>query len=115
MKVLDLSLRFLTFLGICSDELDRPTNEFLKTFRCIFFLVGNIYSIGIGSAVYLYYHLAELETATNALIVLTAAVASTTSFVTFGLKMKKVKLLYREIQAIADEGGCACDHLTLIF
>lgn len=38
------------------------------------------------------------------MIVLTAGIASFGGWFTIGLKMKTVKLLYREIQAIVDAG-----------
>lgn len=106
MKVLDLNLVLLKFLGLYTDETSIPL---LQTIRFVFFLLGVTFSASVCSGIYLYYHFRELEMATNALIVLTAGMAGSTSFITFAVKLKEIKELYRTLQPIVNTGE------TLIF
>lgn len=106
MKVLKFCLDYLTLIGICSDRLYDPTNEFFKninSYICLFGFLGPLLSF---SAAYIVTNFADLELSTNAMIVLTAGIASFGGWFTIGLKMKTVKLLYREIQEIVDAGIC---------
>lgn len=104
MKVLNFCLDYLTLIGICSDRLYDSTNEFMKTINCYVCLFGFLGPLISFSAAYIVMNLSNLELSTNAAIVLTAGIASFGGWFTIGLKMKTVKLLYREIQAIVDAG-----------
>lgn len=106
MKVLDLNLVLLKFLGLYTDE---TSIRLLQAIRFVFFLLGVTFSASVCGGIYLCYHFRELEMATNALIVLTAGVAGSTSFITFGMKLKEIKELYRTLQPIVNTGE------TLIF
>lgn len=104
MKALKFCLDYLTLLGICSNRLYDSTNEFLRTINsyiCLFGFLGPLLSF---SAAYIYKNFSDLELSTNAMIVLAAGIASFGGWFTIGLKMKTVKLLYREIQDIVDAG-----------
>lgn len=107
MKVLKFCLDYLTFLGICSDRLYESTNEFLQTINSYVFLFGFFGPLLSFSAAYIFKNFSNVELSTNAMIVLSAGIASFGGWFTIGLKMKTVKLLYREIQAIVDAGMCA--------
>lgn len=109
MKVLKFCLDYLTFLGICSDRLYDATNEYLKTINSYVFLFGFFGPLLSFSAAYIFKNFSNLELSTNAMIVLTAGIASFGGWFTIGLKMKTVKLLYREIQAIVDSGTCVAN------
>lgn len=104
MKVLAFCLDYLTFLGVCSDRLYDDTNEFLKTINAWVFLFGFFGPLLSFSAAFILKNFADLEQSTNAMIVLTAGFASFGGWLAIGLKMKEVKLLYREIQAVVDAG-----------
>lgn len=114
MKVLKYSEIYLTFLGICSNRLNENTNEFLKTFNSYFFLVGFIGPLYGCSAAYIYENFSDLTTVTNALIVLSAGVASVGSFVSVGLNMKNVKLLHNKLQKIVDDSKTKQLHFLKI-
>lgn len=104
MKVLKYSAISLTFLGICSHRLNENTNEFLTTFNGYFFLVGFIGPLCGCSVAYIYENFSDLTTVTNALIVLSAGIASAGSYASIGLNMKTVKLLHNKLQKIVDDG-----------
>lgn len=101
MKVLELNLFLLKFLGLYSDE---TTNRFLQTFRFIFFLTGNIFPATLCPGIYLYYHLSELETSTNALIVFNGGMSGVITFITLGTKLKAMQLIYQSLQQIVNNG-----------
>lgn len=101
MKVLHFNLFLLKFLGLYTDE----TNiRVLQSIRFIFFLAGVIFSASVCSGIYLYYHYKELEMATNALIVLTAGMAGSTSLFTFGMSLKKIKEIFLILQPMVNTG-----------
>lgn len=101
MKVLYFNLFLLKFLGLYTDE----TNiRVLQTIRFVLFLAGVTFSASVCSGIYLYYHYRELEMATNALIVLTAGMAGSTSFITFGMSLKEIKEIFLTLQPMVNTG-----------
>lgn len=104
MKVLELSFRYLNFLGICSDRLTEPTSEFMKLPQAYFFLIGYLGPLLTSSSLFLVNNFTDFASSTNALIVLSAGVASFGAFVTMGMNMKTVKMLYIEYQNLVDKG-----------
>lgn len=104
MKVLKFSEYYLTFLGICSHKLDVPTNEFLKSINAYIFLIGFFGPLCGFSAAYIYQNLSDLETSTNALLVLSAGMAASGAYISIGVNMKTVKRMHNELQKIVDNG-----------
>lgn len=105
MKVLRLSIKYLNFLGMCSDNLTDQTNNFMTyTPRAYIFLTGYLGPLLTGSALYLIQNFSDFVSSTNALIVFTAGIASFGAFCTMGFNMKSVKRLYVEFQSLADKG-----------
>lgn len=106
MKVLNYSLKYLNFLGIvCLDRLTEPTNEFMRfTPRAYIFLTGYLGPLLPASALYIVRNFSDLESSTNALVVLSAGIACFGAFVTMGINMKTVKRLYMEYQTLVDKG-----------
>lgn len=102
MKVLQISETLLTFLGICSHQLHKPTNEFLKTINAYVCLVGFFGPLCGFSAAFIYKNLSDLKTSANALIVLSAGIATAASYITIGVNMKTVKQLHNELQNVVD-------------
>lgn len=105
MKVLRLSLKYLNFLGLCSENLTDQTNNFMTyTPRAYIFLTGYLGPLLTASALYLIQNFTDFVSSINALIVFSAGIASFGAFCTIGLNMKTVKLLYVEFQTLADKG-----------
>lgn len=82
MKVLEESLSLLKQLGICSDRLNVSTNEFLQSINGIIYFACFVGPLMISSAIFIYKNLSDLETSTNAMLVLTAGSASFGGFLT---------------------------------
>lgn len=102
MKVLDLNLKYLTFLGINVRQTDDAS--FMRRFRFSFFLMGLVYSLGITCMAYFILHFTNVESSANEFIVFAAVIASVTALVSFALKAKSIKFLCEEFQSIADNG-----------
>lgn len=96
MKVLELSLMSLRVMGICSDRMNKQTNEFLQLSNGISFLVGYFGALIFHSASYIYYKISDMVSTMNALMVFMADFASFGSFLSLGMEM--VKIFYRKIQ-----------------
>lgn len=101
MEVLHWNLFLLEFLGLYTDE---TCNRTLQSVRYVFFLLGVTCSASVCSGVYLYYHFSDLMTATNALIVLTAGMAGSTAFITFGMNSNEIKEIYRTLRPMVNTG-----------
>lgn len=75
-----------------------------RKFRYLFFLMGNVYSLGIACIGHFILHFTNLESSANELIVAAAVIASATSCVSFGLKAKAIKHLCKELETIVERG-----------
>lgn len=104
MKVLKYSENYLVFLGICSHQLNKPTNEFLKTVNTFVFLIGLLGLLSGCSAAYIYQNFSDLVTSINALFILSSGIACAGSYISIGINMKTVKRLHNELQRIVNEG-----------
>lgn len=104
MKVLKFSENYLTFLGICSNQLNQPTNEFLKTANSYVILIGFL-MLNTFSAAYIYQNYSDMETSINALFALSAGIANAGSYISIGINMKTLKRLHNELQKIVDNGN----------
>lgn len=114
MKALKLSLRYLSFIGICSDRLYEPTNDFFKQVNCVVPLLGFFGPLLTFSAMYMIENITDLVLLTNAMIVFTGGQGSFIGYISIAFSMKNVKLLYRELQAIVDRGELQNDTFVFI-
>lgn len=111
MMVLELNMRYLTFLGVDVDA--RHHTSFARKFRLGFFLLGNLYSLGICCVIYWFLHFTNLESSANELMVTAATLSSVTSLLSFAVKTKQIRKLCHEFQVIADRGLCESSiHLS---
>lgn len=101
MKVLELNLYLFNSLGLWTDE---TTNRAVQVSKFAFWLWGVFYCASGCSGVYLYHHYNEVIPATNALIVFTGGMAGSASLISFGLKLKEIKLIYATLQSLVDAG-----------
>lgn len=89
-------------MGIDADQTDDAPIS--RKLRYLFFLMGNVYSLGIACIAHFLLHFTNLESSANELIVAAATIASVTSCVSFGLKAKQIKHLCKELQTIVEKG-----------
>lgn len=101
MKVLHLNLLLLRFLSLYTDE---TCNRLLQTIRFVFFLLGIAFGGCVSSAIYVYYHFKDIETAANAFIVFTGGAVATCSLISFKIKFKGIQAIYRTLQSIVNTG-----------
>lgn len=105
MKVLSKSLATLDFFGFCcTKRIHEPTNEFMRYTVVSYICIAIIFSLLPASAIYVYLNLTDFAKSTNALIIFMGAISGLGTFNTFGLNMKKIKLVYIRIQALVDKG-----------
>lgn len=104
MEVLRLSVNYLTFLGILSHRLDEPTNEFYKTLRTYFFLIGHTCPILIASTVFIIHNFSDIVALTNALVIFSAGVSCFGAYMWIGIHMPLVKSLCIDFKIMATKG-----------
>lgn len=105
MKVLNKSLAFLNFIGLCcTKRLREPTNEFMRYNVVSYFFIASIVPMLFGSIYYIYENLTDFSKSTNSLIIFMGAVQGIAVFNSFGSNMKNIKHLYGDIQTMVDKG-----------
>lgn len=75
-----------------------------KLASMFFFLSGNIYSLIIVSAAYVYEHMDNLDDYVNSFIQVSGGLAIVGSYIGVAANAKKIKYLHSEIQKIVDGG-----------
>lgn len=100
MNVLHLNLILLKFMGLYVDE---TCNKFLQIFRFVVFLVGTT-TATVCAGLYLYYHIDDMASASNALVILTGGIGCSTAFISFGTNSKKLRKLFWTLQPIVNTG-----------
>lgn len=102
MKVLENSLKFFRLLGMCSDRLNEPTNDFLQSFNGYIIVLAALGPLLTFPAIYIYHNISDLESSSNAIMAIIGGSVCVGAFFNIGLQMKSVKAFYREVQAIVD-------------
>lgn len=103
-KVLESNQKYMTWLGIHSYRLTEPTNEFYTSFVAYYFIFSVVAFTITSSAVYIYLHLPAFEIVSEPCIVFVAGIQVVGMFISFGMKMKKVKNLHLKLQEIVNAG-----------
>lgn len=103
-KVLKYSQAYMTRLGIYSNRLNEPTNEFFKT-NWLSYYMPIMMSVGFTASVaFVLKYPTDIKPALGALKIGIAAAQCAGMFVGIGIKMIKVKALHLELQRIVDKG-----------
>lgn len=106
MKVLEKSLSFLNFIGLCcTRRLREPTNEFMRCTVVSYLLMASIITLSIGSAFYIHRNFRDFSKSTNSLIVFMGGIEGIIMFISVGLNMTKIKRLYGDIQTVVKKGN----------
>lgn len=104
MQVFQYNLYYLKLLGLCSDRLTESTNEFMEIVNCYVILIGLAGLMFPCSGVYIINNRHNITLALRSVFVFCASIQWAGSYITFGMKMKKVKELHCETQNHVDSG-----------
>ena len=103
-KVLKNNQSYMSYLGIYSNRLTEPTNEFFKSFGCYLNVTAMVTAF-IGCIVFVSkYHSSDVNGALGSFKLCFSASQCLGAFLGIGLNMIKVKALHLELQRIVDEG-----------
>ncbi|XP_031617477.1 odorant receptor 4-like [Contarinia nasturtii] len=100
-KVLEYNQMIMARIGIHSHNLDDPTNEFFKRFISFYFLFVIVFLI-VGSIVFACINWPQYNVISEPCLIAVGCLQVGGMFLGFGLKMKTVKQLHHELQAIVD-------------
>lgn len=103
LKVLQYNQSFMTYFGIYSTNLTKPTNEFFKSsiVYILFGMVGLCISL---SALGIYENSLKLTLALDALLTLFSGIQCGGMFINLGLGMEKIRIFHLKLQEIVDHG-----------
>lgn len=91
-------------------DLNKPSNEFFKSFAT-YYVLFSVISFTIGSsAVFVYKYSSHFEVVSEPCLIVIAGLQAVGMFVSVGLKMKQIKVLHIKLQEIVDE---SMSHLVL--
>lgn len=102
-KVLKNNQEYMSRLGIYSNHLTEPTNDFLKCFFS-YYVMSAMFANATVSGAFVCLHPSELKPALGAFKIGFAAMQCAGMFSGVGYKMVEVKALHLELQRIVDEG-----------
>lgn len=105
MIVLKYNQILLTWIGISSNRLNEPTNEFLKTINCYVMLFGLTGSMIVCGAFAMYNSQDNIPEMLQAFYIVSAGIQCVGSYVSIGINMKMVKSLQNDLQRITDNGN----------
>lgn len=105
MRVLDLSLRYLSYMGIDADD-----SSFAIKCRYVFTLVGAAFSLLFSVLIHSIVHIIRGESSASAFIGVSGGMSVTVSFITYARKAKSIKYLCNEFQTIADRGKASLEE-----
>lgn len=102
-KVLKYNQSFMTWIGIYSHNVWKPTNEFYNSFSSHFNIISLALCI-ISSAIFVFQNPSNLKRVLEALVVMVGCIQALGAYLNIGHKMKKMKVLHLTLQDIADQG-----------
>lgn len=105
MKVLQYNQYYLNVLGLSSDRLTEQTDEFLKTMNCYVLLFGLGGLLFPCSAIFGINHVYNIKLALKSLLLVCGCLQCVGSYISIGIKMKKVKQMHLKIQDYVDNGN----------
>lgn len=107
MQVFKHNQLWLTWLGIGSQRLHEPTNDFFTTINAYVMIVSMVVSMLICGTYAMFLSLDDLERLFQAFYIVSAGVQCVGSYLSIGNNMILVKSVMNEVQRISDSGGCA--------
>lgn len=110
-KVLGYNQAFMSRLGIHSQNLIEPSNEFFKSPVSYVILFVILVFVIISSAMYMFKNFTDFELAIQAFVVVIAGIQTGGMFISIGLKMKTVKMFHIKLQEFVDKGWFCSEYL----
>lgn len=102
-KVLKYNQTLMSWQGIHSMNLTKPTNEFHRSLSS-YYVTFTLVAFVITSAVRIYGYWPEIELILKPCSVAFGGVQCVGMFICIGIQMKRIKALHLELQRIIDEG-----------
>lgn len=104
-EVLKYNANFMRWgLGIRPFRFSEQINEFFQSFSSFFWLLV-VFCYMLSSIAFVYKNWPQLEIIAASCIIVLGAVQTGGTFLSFGLKMEKVKMLHVKLQRIVDDEG----------
>lgn len=102
-SVLRYNQAFMAELGIYSNRLTEPTNEFFNN-RIAHAIVGCLLVAIISNILFVWFGKTNSKSIRESLVLIVTSYQALGAYLNFGLKMKRVKELHLKLQEISDEG-----------
>lgn len=102
-KVFKYNQAYLARLGVYSDAITEPTNEFFKSIAAYYILIVGMCTI-TSSAVYVYANTDKFGDTLDPCSIVISGITCACMYLNIGLKMIKAKALHIKLQDIVDEG-----------
>lgn len=110
-EVLKLNRLLMLYAGIHSNNLHEPTNEFFRS-KSAYYIVCNLI-VGLTANLLLMYNSPDFSSMIRISYVALGTFQAFCLFVSVGIRLKDVKKLHLEMQAIIDEGKYQNDSRIL--
>lgn len=105
MQVFEYNQKWLIWLGLSSNRLHEPTNDFYKSINAYIMLITMTISMPICGTYGLYRSRGYLEEMFQAFYIVSAGIQCVGSYMAVGNNMKLVKSLINDLQTISDNGN----------
>lgn len=103
-KVLERNAIFMNLLGIRAYRFDRDSNDFFQSFGPYYILFVALCA-AVSSTLFIQKNWPHLDIVSPAITCFIGVLHTGSMFVSFGLNMKTVKKVHRQLQGIVDEQG----------
>lgn len=102
-SVLRYNQAFMAELGIYSNRLTEPKNEFFNN-RVSYSILGCLFVAIISNIVFVWYEKSNKKSIRQSLVLIVTSYQAFGAYLNIGLKMNKIKELHLKLQQISDEG-----------
>lgn len=100
-NVLQVNKEYMLRLGIYSNNLTEPTNEFLKSLGTFLIVGAAMHSI-ISSTVHIFLGSSDFMSILDSVLIIFAIGQSLCVYINIGIKMKQIKVLHLKLQSIVN-------------
>lgn len=101
-KVMAYNQLAMSWVGIHSQNLHEPTNEFFKSIGAYYVLFCAMSFTIISSAVFVYRHASNFELISEPCLIVIAGIQNVGMFTSIGFNVKQIKILHIKLQKIVD-------------
>lgn len=104
-KVLLYNKTLMSYIGINSERLTEPSNEFFRSVGTYYVLFCALFLDVISIGLYILENVSQFSQIFQTFIVFIGGIQHGGMILSIGLNLKKVKLLHLTLQGIVDEGN----------